>query len=104
MVTKHVGLVCTGSTTYTEPYNLARQLTTLDHISRGRAGWNMVTSFSLDEARNFGLDKVLSSEQRHSRATEFIDVFTGLEKSWDDDALLRENLVGLPRIPSRYAA
>jgi alkanesulfonate monooxygenase len=89
-VTTHVGLVCTGSTTYTEPYNLARQLTTLDHISRGRAGWNMVTSFSLDEARNFGLDKVLSSEQRHSRATEFIDVFTGLEESWDDDALLHD--------------
>ena len=94
-ITSRVGLVCTGSTTYTEPFNLARQLTTLDHISRGRAGWNMVTSFSIDEARNFSLDAVLPSEQRHSRASEFIDVFKGLEESWDDDALLRDKASGI---------
>ena len=94
-VTSRVGLVCTGSTTYTEPYNLARMLTTLDHLSKGRAGWNMVTSFSLDEARNFGLDAVLPSDHRHERATEFIDVFTGLEESWDDDALLRDKASGI---------
>lgn len=100
-VTSHVGLVCTGSTTYTEPYNLARMLTTLDHLSKGRAGWNMVTSFSLDEARNFGLDAVLPSDHRHERATEFIAVFTGLEDSWDDDALVRDKASGVFFDPAR---
>jgi alkanesulfonate monooxygenase len=95
MVTSRVGLVCTGSTTYTEPFNLARQLTTLDHISRGRAGWNMVTGFSLDEARNFGLDAVPPTELRHSRASEFIDVFKGLEESWEDDAMVRDKKSGI---------
>jgi FMN-dependent oxidoreductase (nitrilotriacetate monooxygenase family) len=94
-VTSRVGLVCTASTTYTEPFNLARQMTTLDHISRGRAGWNMVTSFSLDEARNFGLDAPLPSDQRHSRASEYIDVFKGLEESWDDDALVHDKASGI---------
>ena len=94
-VTSRVGLVCTGSTTYTEPYGLVRQLTTLDHLSKGRAGWNMVTSFSLDEARNFGLDAVLPSDHRHARATEYIDVFKGLEESWDDDAVPRDKESGI---------
>jgi FMN-dependent oxidoreductase (nitrilotriacetate monooxygenase family) len=94
-VTSRVGLVCTGSTTYTEPYNLARMLTTLDHLSQGRAGWNMVTSFSLDEARNFGLDAVLPSNHRHERAAEFIEVFQGLEESWDDDAVPRDKDSGI---------
>ncbi|MBS0561904.1 MAG: LLM class flavin-dependent oxidoreductase [Proteobacteria bacterium] len=95
MVTKHVGLVCTASTTYTEPYNLARQLTTLDHMSRGRAGWNMVTSFSRDEARNFGLEKPLTSDERHARAAEYVDVFKGLEESWDDGALVHDKASGI---------
>ncbi len=96
-VTSRVGLVTAQpSTTYTEPFNLARQLTTLDHIpARGRAGWNMVTSFSLDEARNFGLNAPLPSDQRHSRASEYIDVFKGLEESWDNDALVRDKESGI---------
>jgi len=78
-VTKHVGLVPTASATYNEPFNLVRQLVTLDRVSHGRAGWNMVTGFSIDEARNFGLDKVAPSDERHERAAEFVAVMRGLE-------------------------
>ncbi|PZW37690.1 alkanesulfonate monooxygenase [Humitalea rosea] len=78
-VTRHVGLVPTASATYNEPYNLTRTLCTLDHISGGRAGWNMVTGFSIDEARNFGLDKLHDSDTRHARAAEFAAVLRGLE-------------------------
>lgn len=85
--TKHVGLVATASTTYHQPYNLARMFATLDVLSGGRAGWNMVTSFSLDEARNFGLDRVLPSDTRHERATEFLEVFRGLFDSFPDGAV-----------------
>jgi FMN-dependent oxidoreductase (nitrilotriacetate monooxygenase family) len=94
-VTTRVGLVCTASTTYTEPFNLARMLATLDHLSQGRAGWNMVTSFSIDEARNFGLDAVLPSDHRHERAREYIEVMKGLLDSWDDDALPRDKASGI---------
>jgi FMN-dependent oxidoreductase (nitrilotriacetate monooxygenase family) len=94
-VTSRIGLVCTASTTYTEPFNLARMLATLDHLSQGRAGWNMVTSFSIDEARNFGLDAVLPSDHRHERAREYIEVMKGLLDSWDDDALPRDKASGI---------
>jgi N-acetyl-S-(2-succino)cysteine monooxygenase len=93
-VTRNVGLVCTASTTYTEPYNLTRMLATLDHLSGGRAGWNMVTGFSLDEARNFGLDKVHASDYRHERAAEYITVMKGLLDSWDDDSLPMDKVSG----------
>ncbi len=93
-VTKHVGFVPTASTTYNEPYNLTRMLATLDHISQGRIGWNMVTGFSIDEARNFGLDAVLPSDHRHARAREFVEVMGGLLDSWDDDALPRDKASG----------
>ncbi|MEO3475379.1 LLM class flavin-dependent oxidoreductase [Roseomonas sp. CAU 1739] len=78
-VTRHIGLVPTASATYNEPFNLTRQLVTLDRISHGRAGWNMVTGFSIDEARNFGLDKLADSDTRHERAAEFVTVLRGLE-------------------------
>jgi FMN-dependent oxidoreductase (nitrilotriacetate monooxygenase family) len=94
-VTKHVGFVPTASVTYNEPYNLTRMLATLDHLSHGRAGWNMVTSFSLDEARNFGLDAVLPSDIRHERAYEFVEVMKGLLDSWDDDAFPRDKASGV---------
>jgi alkanesulfonate monooxygenase len=93
-VTKHIGLVPTVSTTYNDPFNLTRWLATLDHMSGGRAGANLVTGFSLDEARNFGLDAVLSSETRHARAIEFVDVIKGLLDSWDDDAFPRDKASG----------
>ncbi len=85
--TKNVGLVATASTTYNQPYNLARMFATLDLLSHGRAGWNMVTGFSIDEARNFGLDRVLPSDHRHERAEEFLHVFKGLFDSFDDGGI-----------------
>ena len=78
--TKHVGLACTVSTTYFEPFALARSMATLDHLSGGRAAWNIVTSFQEAEARNFGRDEQLSREQRYDRADEFMEVVCAL---WD---------------------
>jgi FMN-dependent oxidoreductase (nitrilotriacetate monooxygenase family) len=94
-VTSHVGFVPTASVTYNEPFNLTRMLASLDHLSHGRIGWNMVTGFSLDEARNFGFDAVLPSDIRHERASEFVDVMKGLLESWDDDGLPRDKASGV---------
>ena len=93
--TQDIGLVATASTTYNEPYNLARALASLDHISRGRAGWNLVTGFAVDEARNFGLDAVAPSAERHARAREFVTVLRGLMHSWDADAFVRDKASGV---------
>jgi alkanesulfonate monooxygenase len=103
-VTQHVGLVPTVSTTYIDPFNLSRSLASLDHMAGGRAGANLVTSFSLDEARNFGLDAVLDSATRHERAIEFVGVMKGLLDSWDDDAFPRDKATGLfwDRAKMRY--
>ena len=84
--TERVGLIPSVSTTYNAPYAFARRMASLDHISRGRAGWNMVTSWSLDEARNFNLDAPLDSSTRHARAVEFVEVAKGLWDSWDEEA------------------
>ena len=92
--TKHVGLMPTASTTYWHPFNFARRMATIDFLSGGRVGWNMVTSHGLDEARNFGLDKPLDSDTRHERAREFIEVMRGLWDSWDDDAFIRDKASG----------
>ena len=100
-VTSRVGLVPTASTTYYDPYNLTRTLATLDVLSEGRTGWNMVTSFSLDEARNFGLHDTLDSVSRHARAAEFVDVVRGLFDSWDDDAVPRDKASGVYYDPHR---
>ena len=88
--TERVGLIPSVSTTYNPPYAFARRMASLDHISRGRAGWNMVTSFSLDEARNFSLDAPLDSATRHARAVEFVEVAKGLWDSWDENAFVRD--------------
>jgi alkanesulfonate monooxygenase SsuD/methylene tetrahydromethanopterin reductase-like flavin-dependent oxidoreductase (luciferase family) len=88
MVTRHVGLVTTASTTYNEPYNLARKFATLDLISKGRAGWNVVASWSEHEAQNFGLETTLDYDTRYARSAEFVEVVKGLWDSWDDGALL----------------
>jgi N-acetyl-S-(2-succino)cysteine monooxygenase len=81
--TNKIGLVATVSTTYIEPYALARTLASLDHISCGRAGWNLVTGFSPEEAQNYGFDAVAPSRERHARAREFVQVLRGLLGSWD---------------------
>lgn len=94
-VTSDVGLVATASTTYNDPFQLARKLASLDHISRGRAGWNIVTSYSPDEARNFGRDAMPDPKLRYSRAYEFLDVVQGLWDSWDADAFPHDKATGI---------
>lgn len=94
-VTEKIGLISTASTTFYEPYNLARLFASLDRISNGRAGWNIVTTFSEAAAHNFGLEEVPSNEQRYGRAQEFLDVTTRLWDSWEDDAVLADRESGL---------
>ncbi len=89
-VTDRIGLIATGSTTYNEPYHIARKFASLDHISSGRAGWNVVTSGNPTEAYNFGRDEHLEHGTRYRRAREFFDVVTGLWDSWADDAFIRD--------------
>ena len=89
-VTEHVGLIATASTTYNEPYHVARKFASLDHISEGRAGWNVVTSANPREAMNFGLEEHVEHGERYLRAREFFDVVTGLWDSWADDAFIRD--------------
>ncbi len=86
--TERIGLIATVSTTFNEPFHTARKFASLDHISGGRAGWNIVTSGSVDEARNFGRDEHLEHGLRYDRAREFVDVATRLWDSWEDDAVL----------------
>jgi FMN-dependent oxidoreductase (nitrilotriacetate monooxygenase family) len=93
--TEHIGLIATASTTYNEPYNLARRFASLDHISGGRAGWNVVTTAGVDAARNFNLDELPSHRDRYERAAEFIDVARKLWDSWADDAPLGDKESGV---------
>jgi alkanesulfonate monooxygenase SsuD/methylene tetrahydromethanopterin reductase-like flavin-dependent oxidoreductase (luciferase family) len=90
-----VGFVPTASTTYNHPYNFARRMASIDHISGGRLGWNMVTGFNPEEALNFSHEKPVPSDIRHARATEFVEVMHGLFDSWDADALPRDKASGL---------
>ncbi len=90
MVTTHLGLIATGSTTYDEPYHVARRFASLDHLSGGRAGWNVVTTSNPDASRNFGREDHLEHSERYARAREFFDVVTGLWDSWADDAFIRD--------------
>jgi FMN-dependent oxidoreductase (nitrilotriacetate monooxygenase family) len=89
-VTEHLGLVATGSTTFDEPYHVARRFASLDHLSGGRAGWNIVTTSNPDAALNFGLEEHVEHDERYRRAREFYDVVTGLWDSWADDAFIRD--------------
>ncbi|MFJ5272907.1 LLM class flavin-dependent oxidoreductase [Streptomyces sp. NPDC088358] len=84
--TRRIGLVGTASSTYNSPFNLARRFASLDHISGGRAGWNVVTSFDTGTSRNFGLDEHLDYTTRYGRALEFVQVARGLWDSYEDDA------------------
>jgi FMN-dependent oxidoreductase (nitrilotriacetate monooxygenase family) len=93
--TEHIGLIATASTTYNEPYNLARRFASLDIISGGRAGWNIVTTAGLDAARNFNLDALPAHRERYERAAEFLDVSLKLWDSWDDDAALGDKEAGV---------
>jgi FMN-dependent oxidoreductase (nitrilotriacetate monooxygenase family) len=93
-VTEHIGLVGTATVSYTEPFNLARQLASLDHISGGRAGWNIVTSWLEGSAANFGKEEHLAHDVRYRLAEEYLDVTKGLWDSWEDDALVRDKATG----------
>ncbi|HEX6441697.1 MAG TPA: LLM class flavin-dependent oxidoreductase [Stellaceae bacterium] len=89
-VTKHIGLVATATTSYNEPYHIARKFASLDHISGGRGGWNVVTSSNVSEAYNFGREQHYEHGERYDRAVEFVEVVKGLWDSWDDDAFLHD--------------
>jgi FMN-dependent oxidoreductase (nitrilotriacetate monooxygenase family) len=93
--TERIGLIATASTTYSEPYNLARQFASLDHLSHGRAGWNIVTSWSAEAAGNFGLDQRNSHTDRYRRATEYVEVVRKLWDSWEDDARVVDRARGV---------
>ena len=95
MVTDHLGLVATGSTTFDAPYHVARRFASLDHLSGGRAGWNIVTTSNPDAALNFGMTDHMEHGERYRRAREFYDVVTGLWDSWADDAFIRDVEHGL---------
>jgi alkanesulfonate monooxygenase len=88
--TEHIGLVATGSTTFDAPYHVARRFASLDHISGGRAGWNIVTTANPDAALNFGMTEHMEHGERYRRAREFYDVVTGLWDSFADDAFIRD--------------
>jgi FMN-dependent oxidoreductase (nitrilotriacetate monooxygenase family) len=90
VVTEHLGLIATASTTYDQPYHVARKFASLDHLSGGRAGWNVVTTSNPDAAKNFGIDHHPEHGERYDRAHEFVDVVTGLWDSWADDAFIRD--------------
>jgi alkanesulfonate monooxygenase len=101
VVTEHLGLIATASTTYNEPYHVARKFASLDHLSEGRAGWNVVTSGNPHEAMNFGLEEHVEHAQRYRRAREFYDVVTGLWDSWADDAFVRDTEAGVYFDPAK---
>ncbi|HEX7261952.1 MAG TPA: NtaA/DmoA family FMN-dependent monooxygenase, partial [Luteolibacter sp.] len=94
VMTKHIGLVSTASTSFHEPYHLARRLASLDHVSAGRAGWNAVTSIAEREAQNFNRERHLSKRERYERANEFLEVVVGLWNCWERDALVRDKASG----------
>jgi FMN-dependent oxidoreductase (nitrilotriacetate monooxygenase family) len=95
MGTKRIGLIGTVSTTYNEPYNVARMFSSLDHISSGRAGWNSVTSVGDVTAVNFSKDQHPKHEERYERAKEFLDVLKKLWDSWEDDAIIANKASGI---------
>lgn len=93
--TEHIGLIATASTTYNEPFNLARRFASVDWVSGGRAGWNVVTTAGPDAARNFGVDDQPAHAVRYERAAEFIEVAQKLWDSWEDDAVLADKADGV---------
>lgn len=92
--TSRIGLLGTVSTTYSQPYNVARLLASLDHISGGRAGWNVVTSAHPKVGLNFGDEALMPHDERYARGEEFFDVVAGLWDSWEDDAFIRDKASG----------
>ncbi|NTG76057.1 LLM class flavin-dependent oxidoreductase [Agrobacterium rhizogenes] len=102
--TDRIGLIATASTTYNEPYNIARRFATLDHASGGRVGWNIVTSADLSQSRNFGLEKPVAHGSRYERASEFTTVVKALWDSWEEEAFLGDVATGRFVDPTRVHA
>lgn len=101
-VTEHLGFGITVSSTYEQPYNLARKFATLDHLTKGRVGWNVVTSYLDSAARNLGLDHQVPHDERYTRADEFLEVCYKLwEGSWEDDAVKRDKRAGVFADPAK---
>ncbi|MDB4975242.1 MAG: putative monooxygenase [Myxococcaceae bacterium] len=94
-LTEHIGLIATASTTFDEPFHIARRFASLDHLSGGRAGWNIVTTANPDAALNFGYSEQMEHDERYRRAREFYDVVTGLWDSFDDHAFVRDVQSGI---------
>ena len=103
-VTKHIGLAATISTTYNHPYHIARKLATVDHISHGRAGWNVITSGQDSESYNFGYDGQLPGEVRYERAQECLQTVLDLWDSWEDGAVVRDKKAGVYFDPAKVHA
>ena len=101
MVTEKIGLAATASTTYDEPYHIARRFASLDHISNGRAAWNIVTTGNPEASKNFGLEEHMLHSDRYKRAREFYDVVTGLWDSFADDAFVRDQESGMYLNPDK---
>jgi FMN-dependent oxidoreductase (nitrilotriacetate monooxygenase family) len=100
-VTRHIGLVTTASTNLNHPFALARRLASIDHLSQGRAGWNLVTTATPDENRNFSLDGGVDSASRYERAREFLAVVQGLFDGWQPGAFLRDRVTGVYMDPTK---
>jgi alkanesulfonate monooxygenase len=100
-VTEKMGFIATASTTYNEPYNMARKFASLDYVTEGRVGWNVVTSWSEQEALNFGRDSHMEHGSRYRRAEEYMDVVFGLWDSWEDGAFIRDKATGQYFDPAR---
>jgi len=103
-VTSRIGVVGTATTSYNEPYHIARKFASLDLISNGRAGWNVVTSSAVNEAQNFGREQHYAHDERYDRANEFVEVVKGLWDSWEDDAFLRDRATGRYFDPTKLHA
>ena len=102
MATQRIGLIATASTTYTEPFNLTRQFASLDHISKGRIGWNIVTSWSVPAAANYGDDAQVSHADRYARAEEFVTLAKALWDSWGDNAIVDDRDGGDTRATKKF--
>ena len=100
-VTRHIGLGATYSTTYYAPFHVARTFATLDHLSGGRAAWNVVTSVNDSEAQNYGVTEHLAHDARYDRADEFLEATTGLWDTWEDDALVLDRAGGVFADPAK---
>ncbi|QEL25176.1 LLM class flavin-dependent oxidoreductase [Bosea sp. F3-2] len=100
-LTERIGLIATASTTYNEPYNLARQFASLDHISGGRIGWNIVTSWAPGAAANFGQDSQVGIDQRYARAHDFVETVSKLWDSWARNAIVDDRERGIYALSDR---